>query len=148
MCFREATTPAFDTYAQCVLDNARTLASTLVDRGVTVLTGGTDTPLLLVDLRPMGLTGAEASDGLEAAGLTANKNSVPGVTQPSTITSGLRLGSSAATARGLGVDEFARVGLWIADMLEAMRRGKAGRETARIRTEVAELVEDFPIYPR
>ena len=148
VCFREATTPAFDTYAQCVLDNARTLASTLVDRGVTVLTGGTDTPLLLVDLRPMGLTGAEASDGLEAAGLTANKNGVPGDTQPSTITSGLRLGSSAATARGLGVDEFARVGLWIADMLEAMRRGKVGRETARIRTEVAELVEDFPIYPR
>ena len=141
-------TPGFGSYARGVVENARTLAATLVDHGVAVLTGGTDTPLMLVDLRPMDLTGAEVSDALEAAGLTANKNGVPGDTQPPTITSGLRLGSSAGTARGLGTAEFARVGDWIADMLEAIRHGKAGRETARIRAEVTELVEDFPIYPR
>lgn len=147
VCFQEAMTPAFATYARAVLDNARSLAATLVGQGVTVLTGGTDTPLLLVDLRPMGLTGVEVSDALEVAGLTANKNGVPGDTQPPTITSGLRLGSSSGTARGLGTDEFAQVGHWIADMLEALRCGRVESETARIRAAVSELVEGFPIYP-
>jgi glycine hydroxymethyltransferase len=144
--FKEAMTPEFRTYAQGVLDNARALAATLVERDVTVLTGGTDTPLLLVDLRPLGLTGAAASDVLESAGLTANKNGVPDDPEPPRVTSGLRLGSSAGTARGFGVDEFTRVGNWIADLLHAMASGDAESVAGRVRGEVLEMVARFPIY--
>ncbi|MFV9673360.1 MAG: serine hydroxymethyltransferase, partial [Acidimicrobiia bacterium] len=144
--FREAMTPEFAIYARGVLDNARALAATLVERDVTVLTGGTDTPLLLIDLRPMSLTGAAVSDVLESAGLTANKNGVPGDPEPPQITSGLRLGSSAGTARGMGVDEFTQIGHWIADALEAMRSGTAEAVAARTRDEVKALVSRFPIY--
>ncbi len=145
--FREAMKPEFKTYAQGVLDNARALAATLVEREVTVLTGGTDTPLLLVDLRPLGLTGAAASDMLESAGLTANKNGVPDDPESPRVTSGLRFGSSAGTARGLGVDEFTQIGHWIADVLEAMGSGTAEPVTTRIRDAVKALVSRFPIYP-
>jgi len=144
--FREAMTPEFRVYAQGVLDNARALASTLVEREVTVLTGGTDTPLLLVDLRPLGLTGAAASDVLESAGLTANKNGVPDDPESPRVTSGLRLGSSAGTARGFGTGEFVRIGNWIADVLHAMASGDAGSVAERVRGEVLEMVAGFPIY--
>ncbi len=145
--FREAMKPEFKTYAQGVLDNARALAATLVEREVTVLTGGTDTPLLLVDLRPLGLTGAAASDMLESAGLTANKNGVPDDPESPRVTSGLRFGSSAGTARGLGVDEFTQIGHWITDVLEAMGSGTAEPVATRIRDDVKALVSRFPIYP-
>jgi glycine hydroxymethyltransferase len=145
--FGEAMTPEFAAYAQGVLDNARALAETLVERGVTVLTGGTDTPLLVVDLRPLGLTGAAASDVLESAGLTANKNGVPDDPESPRVTSGLRLGSSAGTARGFGIDEFAQVGRWVADLLDAMGSGAVEPAVARIRGEVRTLVSAFPIYP-
>jgi glycine hydroxymethyltransferase len=144
--FKEAMTPEFRAYAQGVLDNARILAATLIERGITVLTGGTDTPLLLVDLRPLGLTGAAASDVLESAGLTANKNGVPDDPESPRVTSGLRLGSSAGTARGFGVDEFARIGNWIADVLHAMESGDAESVAGRVRGEVGEMVAGFPIY--
>ncbi len=147
VCFREAMSPSFVEYASSVLTNARALAAVLVDRGITVQTGGTDTPLLLVDLRPLGLTGAAASDVLEAAGLTANKNGVPGDSQPPQITSGLRFGSSAGTARGMGAEEFSQVGHWIADVLHAMESGNTETEVARIRQSVSELAARFPIYP-
>ncbi len=145
--FREAMTPEFAAYAGGVLDNARALAGTLVERDVTVLTGGTDTPLLLIDLRPMSLTGAAVSDVLESAGLTANKNGVPDDPESPQVTSGLRLGSSSGTARGMGVDEFTQIGHWIADLLEAMRRGTAGAVATRTRDDVRALVSRFPIYP-
>jgi len=144
--FREAMTPEFKTYAQGVLDNARALATALVERGVAVLTGGTDTPLLLVDLRPFALTGAAASDILESAGLTANKNGVPGDPESPRVTSGLRFGSSAGTARGLGIDEFTQIGHWIADVLAAMRSGTAEPVASRIREDVKALVSGFPFY--
>ena len=89
VCQREALRPEFKKYAHAVLENARGLAATLIDRGVEVVPGGTDTPLLLIDLRPKGLSGAQASESLERAGLTFNKNSIPGDTQPPTVTSGL-----------------------------------------------------------
>ena len=147
VCFREAATDEFRSYAQGVLDNARALASSLVGRGVTVLTGGTDTPLLLVDLRTHGLTGAAVSDVLELAGLTANKNGVPDDPQPPKVTSGLRLGSSAGTARGLGTTEFTQVGHWIADLIEAMATGdRAEQRASAIHDEVRALVAEFPIY--
>ena len=145
--FREAMSSEFESYARGVLDNARALAAALVDRDVVVLTGGTDTPLLLVDLRPLGLTGAAASDVLESANLTANKNGVPGDPEPPRVTSGLRFGSSAGTARGLGVDEFTRIGHWIADLLASMAAGTAESVAVRIRDEVQEMVSSHPIYP-
>ncbi len=145
--FREAMKPEFAAYARDVLDNARALAATLVERDITVLTGGTDTPLLLIDLRPVSLTGAAVSDVLESAGLTANKNGVPDDPESPHVTSGLRLGSSSGTARGMGVDEFTRIGHWIADLLEAMRLGTAEAVAARTRDDVRALVSRFPIYP-
>jgi len=144
--FHEAMSPEFTTYARGVLDNARALAATLVECDITVLTGGTDTPLLLVDLRPLGLTGAAASDMLESAGLTANKNGVPDDPESPRVTSGLRFGSSAGTARGLGVGEFTQIGHWIADVLEAMGSGTAEPVAARIREDVRAMVSRFPIY--
>jgi len=145
--FREAMTPEFQTYAEGVLDNARALAAALVERRVEVLTGGTDTPLLLIDLRPLSLTGAAVSDVLESAGLTANKNGVPDDPESPKVTSGLRLGSSAGTARGMGVDEFTQIGHWIADVLDAMGSGTAEPVASHVRNDVKMLVSHFPIYP-
>lgn len=146
VCLGEALRPEFALYAAAVLANARRLAATLIERGLVVLTGGTDTPLLLVDLRPMGTTGAAASDALEAAGLTANKNGVPGDPQPPRITSGLRFGASAGTARGFGEEEFAAIGHGIADVLEAMTGTDLASVTNRTRAMVGDLCARFPIY--
>jgi glycine hydroxymethyltransferase len=147
VCLREALQPEFGDYARSVLANARAMAAALIERGIEVLTGGTDTPLLLVDLRPLGLTGAAASAALEAAGLTANKNSVPGDPQPPQITSGLRFGTSAGTARGMGEADFVAVADLVADVLRALVSGDADATVARARTTVAELVAPYPIYP-
>ena len=149
VCLGEALKPEFKVYAAQVLANARSLADTLMERGIAIVAGGTDTPLLVVDLRPLQLTGAAASDSLEAAGLTCNKNAVPGDTQPPRVTSGLRFGSAAGTTRGFGEDEFRRIGGWIADVLRAMQ-AKGGRDEAverAVRAEVRALCRAFPIYP-
>ncbi|MGI9606458.1 MAG: serine hydroxymethyltransferase [Acidimicrobiales bacterium] len=148
VCLGEALQPEFAIYGQAVLDNARALAAALVDRGVGVLTGGTDTPIVVVDLRPSygDLTGAAASDALEAAGLTANKNGVPGDTRPPQVTSGIRFGSSAGTARGLDSEAFTRIGSWIADVLDALSTGDPTDTIDRVRAEVSALVADHPIY--
>ncbi|NND01177.1 MAG: serine hydroxymethyltransferase [Acidimicrobiia bacterium] len=146
VCFREAMTEEFRTYARNVVDNARSLAASLVDRGITVLTGGTDTPLMLLDLRPLGLTGAAASDALEAVGLTANKNGVPNDPQPPKITSGLRLGTSAGTARGFGTGDFTTLGGWIADVLLDMAAGDATFDRHAIAASVRTMTERHPIY--
>lgn len=144
--FREAARPEFTVYAHAVLDNARALAAALLERGVTVLTGGTDTPLLLIDLRSLGLTGAEASDALESAHLTANKNGVPDDPLPPKVTSGLRLGSSAGTARGMGMVEFTRIGHWIADVLFALADGHADAVIDGVGRQVRAMVARYPIY--
>jgi glycine hydroxymethyltransferase len=146
VCFREAMRPEFAEYARRVLANARALAEALVERGLDVVTGGTDTPIVLLDLRNLGLTGAAASDALEAAGLTANKNGVPGDTQPPTVTSGLRFGSSAGTARGFTAEHFARIGYMIGDVLLAMV-GRGSDRSAAIRAEVSDMCATYPIYP-
>jgi len=150
VCLGEALRPEFKTYAKKVLENARTLAATLVGRGVDVVTGGTDTPLILVDLRRKGLTGAETSESLERAGLTCNKNGVPGDTLPPTVTSGLRFGVSAGTTRGFGVAEFETVGTLIADVLDALSDDKPDMPSceARVLAEVTRLTQSFPIYGR
>ncbi len=149
VCLGEALKPEFRAYAAQVLANARCLADVLMQRGIALVAGGTDTPLLVADLRPLGLTGAAASDGLEAAGLTCNKNAVPGDTQPPRITSGLRFGAAAGTTRGFREAEFRRIGEWIADLLHAMAAAGA-RDEAReraVRAEVLALCRAFPIYP-
>ena len=149
VCLGEALKPSFKAYAAQVLANARTLADTLMARGIAIVSGGTDTPLLVADLRPLGLTGAAASDGLEAAGLTCNKNTVPGDTRPPTVTSGLRFGSAAGTTRGLREAEFRRIGGWIADLLHAMAAADGRDEAVEngVRAEVLALCRAFPIYP-
>ena len=147
VCLGEALRPDFAAYGHAVLDNARALAAAPLTRGVHVLTGGTDTPVVVADLRARNLTGAAASDALEAAGLTANKNGVPGDPQPPQVTSGLRFGTSAGTARGLDTDEFARVGGWIADVLDALVAGDPSDVIAGVRAEVDTLVAGHPIYP-
>ncbi len=150
VCLGEALKPSFRAYAAQVLANARALADTLMQRGIAVVAGGTDTPLLVADLRPLGLTGAAASDALEAAGLTCNKNVVPGDTQPPRVTSGLRFGSAAGTTRGFGEDEFRRIGGWIADVLHAMAAAGGARDEAveqAVRADVRTLCRAFPIYP-
>ena len=146
VCLGEALAPEFKAYGRAVLDNARSLAAALADRGVAVLTGGTDTPIVVADLRPHNLTGAAASDALETAGLTANKNSVPHDPQPPQTTSGLRFGTSAGTARGLDTAAFAQIGRWIADVLEALTAGNATMTAERVHGEVNDLVAQHPIY--
>jgi glycine hydroxymethyltransferase len=146
VCLGEALKPDFRLYARQVLDNARALAATLAGRGIAVVTGGTDTPIVLVDLRPQGLTGADASSALERAGLTCNKNAVPGDTQPPTVTSGLRLGVSAGTTRGFDTADFESIGSWVADILGALAQGDASASIDSVRARTRELCRAHPIY--
>ena len=147
--FGEAMTPAFKDYARQVVANAKALAGALVERGYDIVSGGTDTHLLLVDLRAKGLTGKLAEAVLERAGITCNKNGVPFDPQKPWITSGIRLGSPAATSRGFGMAEFRRIAGWIADLLdhEAGAPGNGGALAAEIREEVRTLCAAFPVYP-
>ena len=148
VCFGEALRPEFKVYAMDVLENARTLAKTLVAGGLSVVTGGTDTPLMLVDLRAMGLTGDAASDSLERAGLTANKNAIPFDPEPPAVTSGLRLGVSAGTTRGFGTAEFKLIGVTIIEVLRSLGTASAGNGTveAGALARINALSRAFPIY--
>ena len=146
--FAEALKPEFRTYSAAVVENARVLAATIVKGGVDVVSGGTDTHLLLVDLRPKGLTGKAAEISLEAAGITCNKNGIPFDPEKPTITSGVRLGSPAATTRGFGVSEFEKIGEMIVDVLDGLASN--GKENSSVevavRRRVGELCSQFPIY--
>jgi glycine hydroxymethyltransferase len=148
--FGEALRPEFADYARAVVDNAQTLAATLAAEGLAIVSGGTDTHLLLVDLRPLGLTGRDAEQALEHAGITCNKNGIPFDPQKPTVTSGIRLGSPAATTRGFGTTEFRQVGEWIGEVLRDLARDPDGNEAveARVRRAVAVLCARFPIYPQ
>ena len=148
VCLGEALRPEFKMYARRVLENARALAETLVAGGLTVVTGGTDTPLMLVDLRPLELTGDVASESLERAGLTANKNAIPFDPKPPAVTSGLRLGVSAGTTRGFGTQEFTLIGETIIDVLEGLRASPAGNDTVETNAlaRINVLSQAFPIY--
>jgi len=147
--FGEALQPSFARYAHAVVDNAQTLATTLAEAGLAIVSGGTDTHLLLVDLRPLGLTGRDAEQALERAGITCNKNGIPFDPQRPTVTSGIRLGSPAATTRGFGRTEFRQVGLWIGEVLRGLAQNPGGDAAieARVRGAVAALCARFPIYP-
>ncbi len=147
--FGEALSPEFRAYAQAVVDNAKVMAETIKEAGYAIVTGGTDNHLMLVDLRPKSLTGKAAEAALGRAHITCNKNGVPFDTEKPTITSGIRLGSPAATSRGFGVAEFRKVGELIVETLDGLaRNGEAGNvETEQsVQKRVHELTRRFPIY--
>lgn len=148
--FGEALRPDFKAYSQQVVDNAQALAASLVDRGFDIVSGGTDTHLMLVDLRSKGVTGRDAERTLENAHMTCNKNGVPFDPEKPMVTSGVRLGTPAATTRGFGTDEFRQVGGLIADVLEgyASSNGDNGTVEAKARESVLELCARHPIYTK
>ena len=147
--FGEALKPGFKAYASQVVDNARALAKAVADGGFRIVSGGTDNHLMLVDLRPKGLTGKAAEAALGRAHITCNKNGVPFDTASPFITSGIRLGSPAATSRGFGADEFAQVGKMIVEALDGLaKNGEAGNGAveANVKARATELTRRFPIY--
>lgn len=148
--FGEALRPEFKLYAAAVVQNAQTLAATLVEGGLDIVTGGTDTHVMLVDLRPKGLTGNVVEVALERADITCNKNGIPFDPEKPMVTSGIRLGSPALTTRGFGSEDFVQVGNLIVEVLDGLKEngpdGNAEVE-AKVRGSVAELCARFPIYP-
>jgi len=147
--FGEALRPEFKLYARAVVENARALADTVASAGYAIVTGGTDNHLMLVDLRPKGLTGKAAEAALGRAHITCNKNGVPFDPEKPMVTSGIRLGTPACTTRGFGVAEFRRVGELIVDVLDGLAKngeaGNADAETAA-KARAHDLTHRFPIY--
>jgi glycine hydroxymethyltransferase len=147
--FGEALKPEFKIYAKQVADNAKALAAALAERGYAITTGGTDNHLMLVDLRPNGLTGKAAETSLGRAGITCNKNGVPFDPEKPTVTSGIRLGTPAGTSRGFGIAEFKKIGELIAETLDGLAKngdgGNAAAE-AKVKAQAQELTSRFPVY--
>ena len=142
--FNEALEPGFKEYCAQVIRNARALAAALADRGFLIVSGGTDTHLMLVDLRSKNLTGKVAEHALDAAGITVNKNTVPKETQSPFVTSGVRIGTPAVTTRGMKEGEM----VLIAELIDrALARADNPENLAKIRAEVRELAKGFPLYP-
>ncbi|QQP88989.1 serine hydroxymethyltransferase [Skermanella sp. TT6] len=147
--FGEALRPDFKDYARSVVENARALAARLIEGGVDIVSGGTDSHVVLVDLRPKNLTGKAAEASLEQAGMTCNKNGVPFDPQKPMVTSGVRLGTPAATTRGFGVAEFTQVGAMISEVLDGLAASNSGDNAAveaQVRERVRALCRRFPIY--
>lgn len=146
--FGEALRPEFRRYTEQVIRNAQTLAEGLINRGLDIVSGGTDTHLVLVDLRPKGLTGNISEVSLENAGITCNKNGVPFDPQPPMVTSGVRLGAPAGTTRGFGKAEFAQIAELIGDVLDGLSENPEDNQAVekKVREEVRDLCRAFPIY--
>ena len=147
--FGEALQPEFKSYARAVIANARALAGRLKDRGADLVSGGTDTHLALVDLRPLGITGKDADEALERSSITCNKNGIPFDPLPPVKTSGIRVGSPAGTTRGFGVTEFRDIADMVADVLEGLRdNGEEGNAAveSEVKGRVRALCARFPIY--
>ncbi|EGF90457.1 serine hydroxymethyltransferase [Asticcacaulis biprosthecium C19] len=147
--FGEALQPSFKSYARQVVTNAQVLADTLIDRGLAIVTGGTDSHVMSVDLRSKGQTGKATEAALEAAFITCNKNGIPYDPQPFTITSGVRLGTPAGTTRGFTEAEFRIIGNLIADVVDGMKSNSGEPDAAvqaKVREEVLKLTAQFPIY--
>ncbi len=144
VCLKEALQPEFKSYAQQIVANARQLAETLAGRGFRIVSGGTDTHLMLVDVYKRGIMGRDAEAWLEKAGITVNKNAIPFDELPPLKASGIRIGTPALTSRGMKEAEMERIGNWIAEALEHM--GDEGT-VQRIRAQVGELTSRFPLYP-
>jgi glycine hydroxymethyltransferase len=144
VCFREALQPAFKDYAHQVVANAKALARKIMDEGFRIITGGTDTHLMLIDVFAQGILGSEAENALGQAGITVNKNAIPFDSNPPLKPSGIRIGTPALTTRGMKEKEMVQTGAWI---VEALRNHKDAQTLARIRKQVLELAEAFPLYP-
>jgi glycine hydroxymethyltransferase len=147
--FGEALQPDFKLYAKNVVENARALGETLKSKGLDIVSGGTDTHLMLVDLRPKRLTGKVAEAALERAQITCNKNGIPFDPEKPTVTSGIRLGTPACTTRGFGIAEFRQVGEMIVEVLDALSHKRAEADAAvesAVRAKVKQLITRFPIY--
>jgi glycine hydroxymethyltransferase len=145
--FGEALRPEFKTYAKRVIENARALADSLQIAGFKIVSNGTDSHLMLVDLTPKSVSGAQAEIALERAGITTNKNSIPGDPLPAMQTSGLRVGTPAGTTRGFGPAEFRQVGKWMGEVLDAVATGEdSSAVEAKVRAEVVAMTSRFPIY--
>jgi glycine hydroxymethyltransferase len=148
--FGEALRPEFKIYSRNIVENAKALAATLKDEGLDIVSGGTDTHLMLVDLRPKKATGRAVEKALDRAFITCNKNAIPFDTEKPAITSGIRLGTPAGTTRGFGASEFRDIGRWIVEVVDAVAgkgdEGDAAVE-ARVRERVLALCRRFPIYP-
>ncbi|MDR1267056.1 MAG: serine hydroxymethyltransferase [Holosporales bacterium] len=147
--FGEALLPTFKDYARQVIRNARTLGETLVEEGLALVSGGTDCHMLIVDLRPMGVTGRDAEQALERAGITCNKNAIPFDPLSPAVTSGIRLGTPAGTTRGLREEEHRALGHWMAEVLRGVRdhgpEGHASTEQG-VRQKISTLCARFPLY--
>jgi glycine hydroxymethyltransferase len=143
VCFAEALRPDFKVYAAQVVANAKVLAQTLADEGFRIISGGTDTHLMLVDVFAQGMLGSEAENALHDAGITVNKNAIPFDTNPPMKPSGIRIGSPALTTRGMREPEMQQVGKWISSALHN-RTDKGALES--IRRQVLELAQQFPLY--
>ena len=149
VCLGEALKPEFARYQRAALENAGAMAGAVAASGLRLVSGGTDVTLMLVDLSAKGIGGQRASESLEAAGLTVNKNVIPNDRRPATDPSGLRLSSNAGTARGFGAAEFRQIGRWIGEVLDGLaRQANDNAETERrVRAQVSALCRRFPIYP-
>jgi len=146
VCFKEALTPTFKAYAEQVVKNAKALGEALKKRGLELVSGGTDTHLLLVDLRPKNVTGNVAAEILDKAHITCNKNAIPFDPQPPKITSGIRVGTPAGTTRGFKEKEFEMIGNLIADVIEAIGTPQEAQVVAEVSAKVVALCKEFPIY--
>jgi len=146
--FQEALHPSFQDYVKSVLSNAKILSETLKNNGFKIFSGGTDTHLMLVDLRPFKVTGKDAEVSLCKANITCNKNGIPFDTEKMTITSGIRLGSQAATTRGFGLEEFKKVGALITKVIKGLSNSPNDNTSVEneVKNEVIELCKRFPIY--
>jgi glycine hydroxymethyltransferase len=146
VCFKEALSDNFKSYAKSVVENARALSETLKNLGYTIFSGGTDTHLILIDLRPFKLTGKDASDSLGRANITCNKNGIPYDDQKPWITSGIRLGTPACTTRGFSANEFKTVGLLIDQVLKGLISNNSSQVEKEVQEKVKSLCAAFPIY--
>jgi len=146
--FGEALQPAFRDYAKRVVENAVALADSLQAAGLNIVSGGTDSHVMLVDLRPKNVTGKAAEHALERAHITCNKNGIPFDPLPPATTSGVRVGTPAGTTRGFGVEEFRQIGAWIGEVLDGFKTSPEGDPAveAKVRAEVIALTRRFPIY--
>ena len=146
VCFKEALSDNFKSYAKSVVENARALSETLKNLGYTIFSGGTDTHLILIDLRPFKLTGKDASDSLGRANITCNKNGIPYDDQKPWITSGIRLGTPACTTRGFSANEFKTVGVLIDQVLKGLINNSSSQVEKEVQEKVKNLCAAFPIY--
>jgi glycine hydroxymethyltransferase len=146
VCFKEALSDNFKSYAKSVVENARALSETLKNLGYTIFSGGTDTHLILIDLRPFKLTGKDASDSLGRANITCNKNGIPYDDQKPWITSGIRLGTPACTTRGFSTNEFKTVGILIDQVLKGLINNSSSQVEKEVQERVKSLCAAFPIY--